>query len=72
MTALGPLADHARSLLAGTGVDPTQAVAVASGQAPAHGAAAHALAQGWAVAALHRGEPVPIGEDTATEERQTP
>lgn len=70
MNTLGPLADHARVLLAGTGIDPTEAAAIACGQVRADSAAAHALAQGWA-AAGHSGvePPVPATSAEADEGR---
>lgn len=50
MSGLGPLADHAARLLAGTGIDPDAAAAVATGTVRGEGIAAAALADGWRAA----------------------
>lgn len=54
MTPTDPaLLAHASRLLVGTGIDPADVDAVASGTHPAAGTAADALRDGWRTAAAH-------------------
>lgn len=65
MTAPPALAALAARLLAGTGVNPADAEAVAAGEKPAHGTAADALRDGWRAA-----PPAPV--PTPTNPGETP